>query len=210
MDEAQTFDLAPESQEVDELPAIIEAPPTPAAPPIVAGKQTLGYANLADACSEDPHLPQRVIDLHLPLWALTGGIVIEVAVALVRGRESLAAVRGEMIAVAIALSVGTVATIAGMFVAAWLERIDLGPWRIAAFKLAATSVAATGAGALIHMIFGPIPIAGLLSLGGEFIVCFALIGALFTLDHGQTWFCVIVIFVVNLAVFLAAMTMRRQ
>jgi hypothetical protein len=41
----------------------------------------------------------------------------------------------------------------------------------------------------------------LLGWAGEFVLYFALLGALFDLDQGDTWYCVLVIFLVRVAVF---------
>jgi hypothetical protein len=50
-------------------------------------------------------------------------------------------------------------------------------------------------------------IGGLAGLGVQFVLYFALLGALFDLDESDTWYCVWVIFLVRLAVYFVTLWM---
>jgi hypothetical protein len=51
---------------------------------------------------------------------------------------------------------------------------------------------------------------GLLGLAGNFVLYFALLGALFDLEESDTWYCVWVIFLVRLAVYFAILSVRAR
>ena len=53
-----------------------------------------------------------------------------------------------------------------------------------------------------------IPFGGLFGWIGEFILYFALLGALFDLDESDTWYFVWVVFLVKVAVVLAIVAVR--
>jgi hypothetical protein len=204
----EIFELAPQPQAAVDATPPVDVPAQPVAP-IAAPATTLAYANLSEAADEDRYLAERVIDLYLPMWTITAGVVIEVALAALRGRESLASLRAEMVSVGLTLLLGTAVVVSGMFIAARLGRINLGSFWTAAFKLAAASIGAAAGATLIRAGLCPIPIAGLFAITTQFLICFALIGALFNLDHVQTWYCVIVIFLVNLLVWLVTMAIQK-
>jgi hypothetical protein len=51
---------------------------------------------------------------------------------------------------------------------------------------------------------------GLLILGVQFVLYFALLGALFDLDQSDTWYCVIIIFLVYLGVYFLLLWIRAR
>jgi hypothetical protein len=93
--------------------------------------------------------------------------------------------------------------LAGIVLAARWRGIDLGGFWTAAFKLAAVAVAPAAAVTLATPVLRLVPLGGLLGWAGEFVLYFALLGALFDLDQSDTWYCVLVIFLVRLAVFFS-------
>jgi hypothetical protein len=134
-------------------------------------------------------------------------VAVEVGAALLRGPVPAA-----LFAVGINLIAGTAVMLAGIVLAARWRGIDLGGFWTAAFKLAAVAVAPSAAVTLVTPVLRVIPLGVLLGWAGEFVLYFALLGALFDLDQGDTWYCVLVIFLVRVAVFFAMVAyfaMRR-
>jgi hypothetical protein len=147
---------------------------------------------------ESPTDPETIKNLYMPLWLLGGGIAISVVAALINQRDSLSAA---LIGVGVQMAVGTALMIVGLLLAAKPRGITLGPLRIALFKLAAISVAPGSLLALFAPLLDHIPFGGLLGWIGSFVFYFALLGVLFDLDESDTWYCVFVIFLVQLAVY---------
>ena len=133
----------------------------------------------------------------MPLWLLGGGVVIEVAGALFRKPTP----KTVFLDVGVNLIAGTAIMLVGILLAARWRGIDLGRFWTAVLKLAAISVAPAALGTALTPLLRVIPLGGLLGLAGEFVLYFALLGALFDLDQDDTWYCVLVIFLVRLAVY---------
>ncbi|HEY8666844.1 MAG TPA: hypothetical protein VIL86_09275, partial [Tepidisphaeraceae bacterium] len=130
----------------------------------------LDYRSSATKAAADP---QTLKDLYMPLWLLGGGIVIEIASALLIHRSSL---RDACMRIAIQLVVGTVMMLAAILIAARLRGINLGSFWNAAFKLSAISVAPAAAVALAEPVLMIIPFGWLLGWIAEFVLFFALLG----------------------------------
>jgi hypothetical protein len=146
-------------------------------------------------------------NLYLPLWLLGGGVVVEVIAAFLRDGFAPAA----LIDVGLELILGTAVMLGGILIAARLRGLQLGPFRTAAFKLSAIAVAPAAALDLAWPLLQIIPFfGGLLGLAGDFILYFALLGALFDLDESDTWYCVWVIFIVRLLVYFAILNARAR
>jgi DNA-directed RNA polymerase subunit RPC12/RpoP len=141
--------------------------------------------------------PETIINLHMPAWLLAGGIVIEITAAVLKDRNAAAAV----IDVGLHVILGTVLMLVGILLAAKFRGISFGSFRVAVFKLAAISIAPAAALTLVSPLLNHIPLGTLIGWAGEFIFYFALIGALFDLDESDTWYCVWVIFLVNIVVY---------
>jgi hypothetical protein len=145
-------------------------------------------------------------NLYMPLWLLGGGVAVEVIAAFLR--DGLAPIA--LIDVGFELIAGTVVMLAGIFLAARLRGLQLGSFWIAAFKLSAISVAPAAALDLVSPLLRVVPLGGLLGLAGNFVLYFALLGALFDLEESDTWYCVWVIFLVRLAVYFAILSVRAR
>jgi len=160
-------------------------PPTP----------TLAYR----APKEEPRTAdERTLkDLWIPLWLLGAGVLISVVAALIRHQPLFKA----LTSVGVQIGIGTVLMTLALLIAAKARGIKLGAIQVAMFKLAAVSVAP---GALVAL-FGPflehIPLGGLIGLLAEFAFFFALLGVLFDLDESDTWYCVFVMFLVQVAAY---------
>jgi len=171
---------------------------TPAAP--------LDYRSKKPAAAV-PADADTIKNLYMPLWLLGGGVVVEVVAAFLRDGLAAAA----LIDVGLELIVGTAVMLGGILVAARLRGLQLGPFWTAAFKLSAISVAPAAALDLAWPLLRIIPfLGGLLGLAADFILYFALLGALFDLDESDTWYCVWVIFIVRLLVYFAILSARDR
>ena len=136
----------------------------------------------------------------MPMWLLCGGIVIETAAAFLRRDNTQVA----LAQLGIGLILGTVLMLVGVLIAARVRQIDLGNFWTAAFKLAAIAIAPGAVVTLLSPALDRIPlVGGLIGWAGEFVLYFALLGALFDLDESDTWYCIMVIFLVRLAVFFS-------
>jgi len=198
-DEAADYDLAPSSQKHTPVrtPLVDPPPPTPGEP------VTLTYR----APKDDNHgraEPDTIKNLYMPLWLLAGGIVIEVAAALIRTRS----LKLSLTYVGVNVLLGTVIMLAGMLLAARFRGIDLGNFWTAVFKLCAISVAPGALVSLASPLLDHIPFGGLVGLLAFFILYFALLGALFDLDQEDTWYCVCVIFLIRLTVYFATLWLK--
>ena len=101
------------------------------------------------------------------------------------------------------LTAGTAVMLLAMFIAAKVRGIDLGKLGVAAYKLAAISIAPVAIGEFITPIARFIPFGGVIAWIVECILFFALLGALFDLDESDTWYCVCVMFVTRVALYFA-------
>ena len=193
------YDLAPTSQKYTPVrtPLVQPAPPAPGEP------VTLAYR----APKEDNHgraEPDVIKNLYMPLWLLAGGVVIEIAAALIRTRSP----RLALTHVGVSVLLSTVIMLCGMLLAARFRGIDLGNFWIAVFKLAAISVAPGALVSLVSPLLNHIPFGDLISLLAYFVLYFALLGALFDLDQEDTWYCVCVIFLIRLAVYFTTLWLK--
>ena len=195
----EVYDLAPES------PAAGPNAATRSRPLGAPSVRTLGYrAPRDDAPAEGD--PATIRDLYMPLWLLGGGLVIEFIAAMVKERRVYAA----LLDLAMEFVVATALMFVAILLIARLRRISFGPWGVALLKLAAVSVAPAAAVALVSPILSIIPLGGLLGWLGGFVLYFALLGALFDLDQSDTWYCVCVIFLVNVAVYFLLLWIRGK
>ncbi len=134
-----------------------------------------------------------------PLWLLAGGIVVEMIAAFVEDRHDLHAA---MIHITVEIFGGTILILAGVLLTARIRGIEIGSFWSAALRVAAISVAPAAVGDLIMPMTRLIPlIGGLLQMAVQFVLYFALLGVLFDMDESDTWYCVMVIFLINAGVY---------
>jgi len=180
---------------------IYDLSPNVAAPasPSAAAPVTLAYRSAKPAAARAPVDTDAIKNLYMPLWLLGGGIAVDfVAAALLTESARWAALW-----LTCRLFIATGVMLVGILIAARLRGIDLGHFWTAVFKLSAISVAPTALVLLAWPLLRFIPFGGLLGLGVEFVLYFALLGALFDLDESDTWVCVWTIFLVRVVVYLA-------
>ncbi len=143
----------------------------------------------------------------MPLAILLAGLVIEIVAALIRmpgtmgWTVAMAALFGRLI-------VGTAVMLVGMVIVAKLRAIELGSLWLAVLKLSAVAI---GPGALMTLLAPaithiPLPAAMILGLGTlvlDFVLYFALLGAMFRLEESDTWVCVWVFLLLRIALHFA-------
>ncbi len=188
-DEA-AYDLAPKPP--------LPARKSPSSTTLTARPSTivLGYSTPRDEPSANPE--HHADNLYLPIWLLGGGIAIEIIAALLTQRHG---VFPALQTVAVQLLVGTSFMLAGILLAAKFRGISLGGFWIAVLKLGAISVAPSAVMALFTPLLDHIPFGSLIGWAADFVLYFALLGALFDLDESDTWYCISVIFLLNLTVY---------
>jgi hypothetical protein len=198
------YDLAAADAPVKPAP-VTAAPPAAAAQTQPPAPIALAYRNAKTETSRGKAEPETIKNLYMPLWLLAGGVVIEVVAALLRQGSLDRA----LIYVAVEILFGTIVMLAGILLAAKFRGIDLGQFWTAVFKLSAISVAPSALGDLASPVLRIIPFGGILGWIGEFILYFALLGALLDLDESDTWYCVFVIFLVRLGVYFSMFWILR-
>jgi len=215
--EDDLYDLAP-SEAIPEpqtkKPAVTRAVPTPALPvipmanPVDAasvaqahvapvGGRTLAYATPKLDNSD----PAEVIQLQAPLWILAGGVCVEVAAAYFQSGGSRSFV-GQVLLLGLGLFITTPLMLVAVMITAKFRGIKLGAFWPAIIKLAAISIGPGAAVDLLRPILMFIPFGGLGGLLLEFVLFFALLGLFFDLDESDTWYCLCVMFIVNVSVYL--------
>jgi hypothetical protein len=178
--ENDIYDFAPESS----------PPPPPrrstVAPVASAGSPPVLSYRAAGKDEPLPTDPDTIKNIHLPLGILAGGVLIEIVCSIIWTHQLLAS----LAELAVDLTLGTAVMLGAMLIAARLRGIDLGSLGVAAYKLAAVSVGPAAVVEFIEPIARFLPFGWILCLIVEFILFFALLGALFDLDESDTWFCV--------------------
>jgi hypothetical protein len=155
------------------------------------------------AAAPDAYFPDKTIDFHLPLALIAAGTLIEVVAALIRGGRSPTGFTPHLTALGLDLIGGTATMLVGVLIAVRFRGIELGKLPTALMKLAAICIAPGAAVTLLSPAFAVIPFGFILALIGQFVLYFALLGTLFKLDESDTWYCVCVIFVINVAIYFA-------
>jgi hypothetical protein len=174
-------------------------PQTVVSPPALAepGQPILLQYRAAGADKAGPIETETIKNVHLPLWLLGGGIVLKILASILWMHQ----IGGALLELAVDLTLGTGIMLVAMLVAAKLYQIDLGKIPVAIYKLAAISIAPS---ALIEFLA---PVARFLPLGllllwvVQFMLFFALLGALFDLQEGETWYCVMVLCLIRIGIF---------
>ena len=182
------------------------SPQAIATPSQAAANAALQYQNPRTAAeTPDEYFPDKTLDFHLPLALIAAGTLVEVAAALIRGSHSPAGFTPHLTELGLHLVVGTATMLAGVLIAARFRGVELGKLPTAVMKLAAICIAPGAAVTLLSPAIAVIPFGGPLALAGQFILYFALLGTLFHLDESDTWYCVCVIFIINVALYFVLM-----
>lgn len=157
-------------------------------------------------------LEEKVRDFYAPLWLLAGGIVVEFGahwlLSLKFGGAGAAGgmggVMGLLHSVGVGMGMGTVVMLLGVMLAAKLKGLSLGLFWTVVLKLVALSIAPVAVRSALLLPLHLVPFGGILAWGVSFVAYYVLLGFLFELDGEDTWFLVVVIFMVQLAALAAA------
>ena len=174
-------------------PLRLEAPATPGVLPYRAFKED----------KPKPADTETIKDVYLPLGLLAGGVLVETLAAAIWSHH-VASALAEM---TVDLTLGTGVMLGAMMLAAKLRNINLGKIGVAAYKLAAISIAPAALVEFLAPIARYIPLGGILGLVLEFVLFFALLGALFDLDESDTWYCVWTIFLTRVGIYVLLRSM---
>ena len=153
-----------------------------------------------------PSDEEKIVNRTMPLTILVAGIVIEITAAIFRASAAASALHA-VTALALGVTGATVIMMLGMLVAARFRGIDLGSRGSALLKLAAIAIAPTALATLLTPAARLIPLGGIAILLLQFVAVFALLGAFFNLDEADTWYCVCVMFILNLGTYFALMSL---
>jgi hypothetical protein len=181
------YALAPET-----APAVRRRNAPPYAP---AAPAPIPYRSRSEESIADP---ETIKNIYMPLWLLAGGVVFNVIAAMLNDHQRLTKALMDL---GLQMLVSCVLITTGMLLAAKPRGINLGRIWIAIFKIAAISVAPPALIALFAPLLEHIPFGMVLGWIVEFVFYFALLGALFDLDESDTWYCVCVIFIVQVAAY---------
>ena len=196
-------DLGDEGYELaaDPAPLPVKPIPAPVAQEVRAGSKpvkVLAYRSAGGASAPDLDT-DKIVKQTLPLWLLSGGLIIEGGVAFIRARFGMVAISDAVLEMFLGTGVSTVVMMAGMLIAARVREIKLGPLPSAVLRLAALIVGTRAVSDMLMPAAMFIPAGGIVLLLGSFALYFALLGAFFELDESDTWYCVSVIFILNVA-----------
>jgi hypothetical protein len=189
------YDFAPEAPQTKPAAKTVVKPET-----VDDARKVLPYR----ARQEDKPAPvdaEQIKNVYLPLGLLAGGVFIELLSTLVWTHH----IGSALIELALDLTVGTGVMLLAMWIAAKVRGINLGRLDVAAYKLAAVSIAPEAAVEFITPVLNYIPLGFVLVFVAQFILFFALLGALFDLDESDTWYCVCVMFITRTALYFGLM-----
>jgi hypothetical protein len=158
----------------------------------------------AEKAAVDKIFPNPVMDLWAPIWVFGIGIGIEIFLLSIgryalKSRATVPYAAGFLTAFMI---FRMVILSAGMYLAAKVRHINLGRFVASILKLLAISIAPSAAMDLCGLVTRFIPLGFLGNWLIGFVVYFALIGTFFDLDQEDTWYCVKVLFVLNIFIVL--------
>lgn len=229
--ESDPYELAPEQKlpaardhrtQAGKLPGAPPAPGAPAPrsahspnPPDPGAAHALNYRaskTSGDAARPlDYRAPQPADDtetirnLYMPLGFLAAGLAIELVAAYLRSPT----IRMASVDLSLTLIVRTAVMMVAMLIAARFRQIELGSLPLVLLKLAAVAVGPSGLMLLVQPLLWLIPLwGGLIELVLLFALFYALLGAFFDLDESDTWYCVMVMFIVWVAYYFGVMAIE--
>lgn len=173
-------------------------PPSPApfAAPRPAPANILQYA-------AKPQSPTGQLDtdklknIQAPIALTAAGLVVLCISAWWHGGTAALTVLG------IELIVSTTLMLAAVFIVARQRSIQVGPMPTAILKLLAISIAPAAVMSILALALQFIPLGWVANGVIGFCLYFALLGLFFDLDQEDTWYCVMIIFLVNVAVSMS-------
>jgi hypothetical protein len=155
------------------------------------------------AVESDDYFPDRAKDLYFPLALIGGGLIIQFTYAAFFSPQTVigGSLRA-MLEVGRDMVLSTVLMLVAILIVARVRKINIGQLPVAMMKLCAVAIAPGAVALLLAPLAMFIPLIGGLGIwAAQFILFFALLGALFDLDESDTWYCVCIMFLVNLAFY---------
>jgi hypothetical protein len=197
--DSDAYDLAP-------MPAVPVAPPKQAAPTKQVQQPAIPRPLAYQSRRANGDKSQTDVDTlkkqTIPLWILIGGLAVESIVTALHARSSL---QLAMMHLLLDIGLGTLLMTVGVLIAARFRNIEIGSLGTAILRLAAVVIAPDALSDILTPIAAIIPFGWIALLVIQFVIYFALLGAFFDLDESDTWYCVCVIFVINVAVYFGTM-----
>jgi len=204
--EDDLYDLVPDAPTAQRAPQSAAPAASPPPPPEPKPPAVLGYRNPSTAALKPDLDVDQIKNFTGPLWILGGGLAIEACITLWNARTDVGAA---MLHLVVNVGVDTILMMVGVLIAARVRQINIGSFGSALLRLAAVSIAPAAVSDLLAPVALFIPILGFLGLFVvSFALYFALLGMFFDLDESDTWLCVWVIFLINLAVYFGERWVR--
>jgi hypothetical protein len=192
------YTLDETTNQIDPIPIVVTPEPIHPAPKPAKPTPILGYRKKSSAPTELN--TDQLKHFTIPLWIFVVGLSIELLATLIKSRSNpQAAVLHLLIEIAASLPI----MMAAILITARFRRISLGPKNTLILRLAAIAIAPSAIGDLAEPLANFIPFGWIPVLIIQFIAYFALLGLLFDLDESDTWYCLCVIFIINVAVMLS-------
>ena len=175
-----TYDLAPEPE-----------PPSVPVAQLAPSESTIQYATPSTPPAESKE--QLMINYYGPLALLCGGVVVEILTSLLRYHSLVMAANF----VGLQLLGGVISMLIVLLLAVKFRGILLGPIWITVLKLAAISIGPPAAVDLVAPFLNLCGLGVVLGYIAEFMLFFAFLRAFFELNESDTWYCVAILFVIN-------------
>lgn len=143
----------------------------------------------------------------VPAALIAVGIAIELLFACwgLSGRAAFGAAM--RVGIEIAVSAGLMVPV--MWYASKARGFTLGPARAAGIRILAISIAPPALMTVIGTILRVIPLGWAVAWLMSFSLYFALLGVFFSLDHEDTWYCIALIFIVRVAIFVGMLLVAQ-
>ena len=206
--EVMVCPAGPEEEVYDVAPVVMRTKTAAKGSREAAGTQAMTGAVVAycapstAASGKGAAFSDRTIDLHLPLCLIIGGVLIQGGAVILSALYSWTSIDRSLMRFGYRVGIEPAIMMVGIFIAAHFRRIDFGDRRVAIMKLLAITLTPGAVGLLLLPLAMFIPIVGGLGVWAvEFGLYFALIGAMFSLDESDTWYCVGVFFVLDVAAY---------
>ena len=179
-----------------------QAEPVAALPVDVLPAQVLGYKSAKRDPADKPELDvQKLTRQTLPLWLLTGGLLIEGLMTCLRVAWWSVNPNVAFLHFLVDVAFSTAVMTAGVLIVARLRQIPIGSFHSAVLRLAALIVASDAVSDMLAPAAMFIPFGGLALLLLNFALYFALLGTLFEMDESDTWYCMGIIFIIHLSLY---------
>ena len=173
--------------------------PTPSAAPRPAPASVLQYARKPQAPTGQFDT-EKLKNIQAPIALTAAGLVVLcISTCLQAGTTGLILA---LAAMGIQLIISTTLMLAAVFIVARQRGIQVGPLGSAILKLLAVALAPAAVMSILALALQFIPLGWVANGLIGFCLYFALLGLFFDLDQEDTWYCVMIIFLINVAVAL--------